>query len=54
MSEHVQVRRWGTPAKFVDNTPGFETAFVATGFVVWVGVAVQSVVTVLSWLFGGG
>jgi hypothetical protein len=43
------------------HTRTFKTAFVATGVVVWIGVAIQSavivlrpVITVLSWLFGVG
>jgi len=50
MSEYVQARRRSTPANLVSSTPGLEAAFVATGVVVWIGVAIQSVITVLSWL----
>jgi hypothetical protein len=62
MENHVQMHkgsyraasqgepRWSNPATLLKSAPGVETAFVATGITVWIGVAFRSVVTVLGWI----
>jgi len=35
------------------STPAVQSAFVATGVVVWIGAAAQAFVTMLSWLHFG-